>query len=341
MTGVLNANDNDDETISRIGYFDENNGLFYEYSDGNYSIVKRKNTNELTTITRNNWDDPLDGTGPSGVNIDLTKNVIYYIEFAYLGVGIVKMGIIYSGTLYIAYTFKHTDLTYPYIVSPNLPIRWEITSSGGSGQLICTCGSVQSEGGYNIIGNPFSIGAGYIYNETIPSFSIDSATTSMQYVMSIRLKPTNRKIVKFVSLSILCASNSSAIYSLYRIRSPSSIPVTPNTALEPDPVAAVFKNINNSVVQYHFNTSTAGGTPVSNYLVDISNGELLYRNFFTANESLNLSNLTDIGGPIYLTAGINETNDINGFKSDYLVLTVQQLSNQDETYYASFNWIEV
>ncbi len=335
MTGVLNANSNASTTISRIGYFDENNGLFFEYSNGIYRIVERKNTNDDNFITRSNWNiDSLDGTGPSGLNVDFTKNFIYYIELAYLGVGLVKMGVVYNGSLYVAHIFKHNTIQYPYIVSPNLPIRWELSSTGGSGQLICTCGSVQSEGGYNLIGSPFGMGM-------TTAFSIDADTSTQQYVMSIRLKPTNRKIVKFVSLSILCTSGSSAIYSLYRFKSPSTNPVVFNPAVIPNPPAPTFNNITNSVIQYHFNSSTAGGTPISNYTVDTSTADLLYRNYFTANESLNLSNLTDIGGPIYLTAGINVTNDTNGFKSDYLVLTVQQLSNQDETFYGSFNWIEV
>ena len=339
MTGVLNANTNANTTSSRIGYFDESNGLFFQYSGGVYSIVERKknadNTVTDTAINRNNWNDKLDGTGASGITVDFTKNIIYYIEFAFLGVGIVKMGVVYSGTLYIAYTFTHTTLSYPYIATPNLPMRWEITSSGGAGQLVCTCGSVQSEGGYNIIGNPFSAGM------TTTPFIVDSANTSNNYIMCIRLTSLARRTVKLVSLSLICTSGSSAIYNLYKVRSPTTNPIIPNTAVDPDPPAPTFSSITNSDVQYHFNTSTSGGTPKSNYLLDFTNADLLYRNYFTANESLNLTNFAAIGGPIYLTAGINTTAFGGGYYSDYLVMTCQQISNQDETYYASMNWIEI
>jgi hypothetical protein len=339
MTGVLNANTNANNTTSRIGYFDESNGLFFQYSGGVYSIVQRKknadNTVTDTAINRNNWNDKLDGTGESGITVDFTKNIIYYIEFAFLGVGIVKMGVVFSGTLYIAYTFTHTTLTYPYIATPNLPMRWEISSSGGSGQLICTCGSVQSEGGYNIIGNPFGAGI------TTSPLIIDSANTSNNYIMSIRLTSLARRTVKLVSLSLICTSGSSAIYNLYKVRSPTTNPIIPNTAVDPDPPAPTFSSITNSDVQYHFNTSTGGGTPKSNYLLDFTNADLLYRNYFTANESLNLTNFAQIGGPIYLTAGINTTAFGGGYYSDYLVLTAQQISNRDETYYGTMNWIEI
>jgi hypothetical protein len=323
MTGVLNANNNAENTTSRIGYFDENNGLFFQCSGNNiYSIVERKKQANNTTITdnvinRNDWNDKLDGSGASKINVDFTKNIIYFIEFAFLGVGVVKMGVVYSGTLYIAYTFPHIDLTYPYIATPNLPMRWEISSSGGEGKLICTCGSVQSEGGYNIQGNTFGIG-----HRATKLIVTDVDET---YVMSIKLKPLSRKIVKLISLSIICITGTNAIYSLYRIRSPTNNPISDSST---------GTEITNSVVKYHLNTSYG-------VTINKANAELLYSNYFTTNDSLNISNLTTLGGPIYLTAGINETNNEAGFHSDYLVLTVQKLSNQNETFYGSFNWIEV
>ncbi len=336
MTGVINANNNGINTTARIGYFDESNGLFFQYSGGNYYVVERKNGSD-NRVLQANWNlDPMNGNGLSGITIDFTKNIIFYIELAYLGVGIVKYGFVIGGTLCIAHISYHTTITYPYISTPNLPMRWELLSTNttnNTGQLICTCGSVQSEGGYNLYGNPFAIGM------DSTSFSVDSANTGKNYVMSIRLKASNRKVVKFVSLSLLCTSGSSAIYSLYRFKSPTTNPITANPATGAP--APTFSNITNSITQYHLNTSTEGGTPVSNYTVDTTNADLLYRNYFTADASLNLSNLSDIGGPIYLTAGIDTTAYGGSFYSDYLVLVVQQLSNQDETYYGSFNWIEI
>ena len=329
MTGVINANSNGANTTSRLGYFDKNNGLYFEYSNGIYNIVKRNATSEIR-IAQSSWDDALNGTGPSGITVDFTKNMIYYIEFAYLGVGHIKMGVIYDGVLYVAYTFRNINLTYPYMITPNLPMRWELSSSGGSGKLICTCGSVQSEGGYSLIGNPFAYGM-------TTAFQIDNGQTNMQYVMSIRLKANERKLVKLIALSIICTSGSNAIYSLYKVKSPATIPISKNGSVSPAPPNVSYTSITNSSIEYHHNTSTVSGTPASNYLFDSSNADLLYINYFTSTDSLNLSNLTNIGGPIYISAGIDDV----AFYSDYLVLTVQQLSNQDESYYGAMNWIEV
>ncbi len=337
MTGVLNAKSggNESTTTSRIGYFDEANGLFFQYSGGIYSIVKRKGTTNITTVNRSSWDDPLNGTGPSGVNVDLTKNLIYFIEFAFLGVGIVRMGFVYSGNLYIAHTFTHTDLTYPYISTPNLPIRWELISSGGGGQLICTCGSVQSEGGYNIIGNPFSIGM------MDTGIDIDSNNIANNYIMCIRLKSGSRRLAKLISLSLACTTSTAASYNLYIIKSPTTIPIEVNTGT---PGPAVFSNAaTNSDVEYHLNTSNGGGTPIPYYKLNFTNAILLYRNYFTSNESLNLTNFSQIGGPIYLTAGIDSTSYGGGYYSDYLILTARRIgtASGDELYYGSMNWLEI
>ena len=135
----------------------------------------------------------------------------------------------------------------------------------------------------------------------------------------------NSPIFLIISLSIICTTGTNAVYSLYKIKSPIDNPISNSST---------GTEINNSVVKYHLNTSYG-------VTIDTSNAELLYSNYFTSNESLNLTNLSNIGGPIYLTAGINATNNEAGFHSDYLVLKVIRLSSQEERFYGSFNWIEV
>ncbi len=333
LTGVINANSNGLNTISRIGYFDNLNGLFFEYSKNATSngmdmkIVKRKQSGDLTyndlVIPQGSWNiDKLNGTGASGVNIDFSKNLIYYIEFAYLGVGIVKFGVIYSGTLYIAHILYHTDLTYPYIVSPNLPVRWEISSNGTnglSGQLICTCASVQSEGGYNLQGNPFS--AGTAFNNT----GISIANDSFDYLMSIRLKTNQRRICKLQSISLLCSSSTNALYEIYKCLSPSSTPFN----IEPSYTSAN----SNSSIEYHTNTDRTTFDPTT----PSSNAILIYKGSFLSNTNIDYTNFSDIGGPIYVTAGINQGT----FYSDYIIIRTFNLSNQHEKFHVSMNWIEV
>jgi hypothetical protein len=331
LTGVINANSNGLNTISRIGYFDNLNGLFFEYSKSGIpeamkmKIVKRKQSGMLAfndfSVDQGNWNvDKLNGQGASGVNIDFTKNLIYYIEFAYLGVGIVKFGVIYSGTLYIAHILYHTDLTYPYIVSPNLPVRWEIFSSGTSGlsgQLICTCASVQSEGGYNLQGNSFS--AGTAFNST----GISVVKQTETYLMSIRLKTKQRRICRLQSVSLFCSSSTNVIYEIYKCLSPAETPF--NTA--PSYTSA---NTNSSI-EYHVNTDGKTFDPTT----AASNAILIYKGSFSSNTNIDYTNFSNIGGTIYITAGINSN-------SDYIIVRVYTLiTDQNETFHVSMNWIEV
>ena len=169
---------------------------------------------------------------------------------------------------------------------------------------------------------------------------IDSSNTSNNYIMCIKLKSGSRRIVKLVSLSLACTTTIAAAYNLYIVKSPTTVPIEVNTGT---PGPAVFGNITNSDVQYHLNTSTGGGTPVPYYKLNFTNAVLLYRNYFTSNDSVNLTNFAQIGGPIYLTAGIDSTAYGGGYYSDYLVLTARRIgaASGDELYYGSMNWLEI
>src|SRR5271157_494548 len=93
MTGVLGAKTSN--VRSRIGYFDANDGMYFE-QDGTagMSVNLRSSVTGSpvnTTVAQANWNfDKMDGTGPSGANLDFTKTQIYTIDFQWLGVGRVR-----------------------------------------------------------------------------------------------------------------------------------------------------------------------------------------------------------------------------------------------------------
>ena len=45
-----------------------------------------------TRIPQSRWQDPCDGTGPSGYNIDLTRMQMWYIDFSWYGAGVIRYG---------------------------------------------------------------------------------------------------------------------------------------------------------------------------------------------------------------------------------------------------------
>ena len=73
----------------RVGYFGANNGIFLEQSGNTISFVERSIVTGSvvdTPAVQTGWNyDKLDGTGPSGVILDLTKAQIFWTDIEWLG----------------------------------------------------------------------------------------------------------------------------------------------------------------------------------------------------------------------------------------------------------------
>ena len=155
LTGVL-AVENPTATggIRRVGYFDDNNGLFFEQNSTGLAVGIRTSTSGSpvdTLIYQNNWNkDPFNGTGDSGLVLDVTKTVIFFINYEWLGVGDVNFGFVVAGQIYLAHQVINSNvLTDVYMSTPNLPVRWEIITTSSTPAISCKniCTSVISEGG--------------------------------------------------------------------------------------------------------------------------------------------------------------------------------------------------
>lgn len=141
----------------RVGYFGLQNGVFLELSDSTVYIVKRSYVTgsvEEERITQANWNnDPMDGTGPSKVILDLEKAQIFWQEYEWLGVGSVQTGFVINGKFIVCHTFQHANIiSSTYMTTATLPIRYEIENTAGtsgSSTLKQICCTVISNGGYN------------------------------------------------------------------------------------------------------------------------------------------------------------------------------------------------
>ena len=150
-----------------VGYFDEKNGLFLQQGpSGTINFVKRSYVSGAAvdvTYAQSAWtEDKMDGTGVSGVNLDFSKTQILFIDFEWLGVGTVRYGFVVDGVIYYAHHVHNANnQATVYMSSPNLPIRYEISSSqNATASLVCICSSVVSEGGLNSIGYQRSVDRG-------------------------------------------------------------------------------------------------------------------------------------------------------------------------------------
>lgn len=151
----------------RVGTFDANNGLFLEQDVNGIGVARRSYVTGAavdTLVRQSSWNlDKLDGTGESGVTLDMTKTQILVIDYEWLGVGRVRFGFNVDGVTYYCHEFLNANnLTSVYMSTPNLPLRYELTNdgTGGAATLECICASVMSEGGTNGTGKTVYISNG-------------------------------------------------------------------------------------------------------------------------------------------------------------------------------------
>lgn len=172
----------------RVGYFNTENGVFFQRIDGTNSFVLRSkvtgSVSDARTVNQSSWNgDKLDGTGASGYTLDSSKSQILWMDFEWLGVGSVRCGFIINGQYIVCHTFNNAnEITTTYMTTATLPVRYEITSTSAvAATLKQICSSVVSEGGYE----QYSIG--HVARRTTKLASIGLTDKP---VISIRLKST-------------------------------------------------------------------------------------------------------------------------------------------------------
>lgn len=144
--------------VQRSGYYNDRNGFFIEWDGLDLSFVRRSYTSGSvvdTKIPRASWSDPFDGTGPSGIDLDLEGGTTWlaWLDMEWLGVGRYRFGFASpaNGSLLTAYVAAGTNfLSVPYIGTANLPVRYEIFNSGAAAATTTMkwiCYSVDTEGG--------------------------------------------------------------------------------------------------------------------------------------------------------------------------------------------------
>jgi hypothetical protein len=190
----------------RTGYYGADNGYYLEQDDSTVSFVERSSVSGVlvnTPVDQSDWNvDPMNGTGPSGITLDLTKAQILFMDLEWLGVGTVRIGFIIDGNFYVCHKFHHANLiATTYITTASLPLRYEITNTSatsGASTLKQICSSVISEGGYELVGLQQAIG--------IPINSPRTLGTAGTFypVISLRLKTARLDgIIILTALSIM------------------------------------------------------------------------------------------------------------------------------------------
>jgi hypothetical protein len=193
-------------TLKFVGYSDGTNGVELQQSGSTVQFkLYSATSNGDQTVAKESWNlDVMDGTGPSGLTLDLTKAQILVIDLQSLYVGRIRVGFDIGGTIFYVHQFVHANLiTVPYFQSANLPIRAGMTCTGTvSTTMRFICNSVLSEGGeIDVGGRDFAIWG-----------SVTAGSGSDTHILSIRPKATFNSFtnrVKFAldSLEVLAGAN--------------------------------------------------------------------------------------------------------------------------------------
>ena len=188
-TFVMDSNNSVDLT-QRVGYYNSQNGVFFQRINGVFSFVLRSyvtgSVSDARTVNQSSWNgDKLDGTGPSGITLDPTKAQILWMDFEWLGVGSVRCGFIINGVFILCHTFNNANLiTNVYMTTATLPMRYEIISSSAiAASLKQICCTVISEGGYE------QASIDHVARRTTIFNNIDTAA-DFYPIVSIRLAST-------------------------------------------------------------------------------------------------------------------------------------------------------
>lgn len=249
----------------RVGYFNDQNGIYLEQTGTTIRFAVRKYVNgsvQYEYANQADWNkDTLLGavaSSPSQLTLDLTKAHIFWCDIEWLGVGSVRCGFVIDGQFVHCHTFNHANiLSGTYMTTACLPVRYEIENTGttaASATLKQICTSVISEGGYELRGKGRSYG-----QEPTTQRQLVSAGTYYP-VVSIRLAAAKNDGIA-VPKNITIAPINQAIYK-YRIVQGATLTGASFTSVGAD-----------SCVEYDANNSTtmAGGTVLASGLINATN----------------------------------------------------------------------
>ena len=297
----------------RVGYFGTDNGLYIQLNNSTLSFVERSLVTGIVTesiVNQAAWNaDTLDGNGPSGITLDITKAQILFMDIEWLGEGTVRLGFVIDGNFIVCHRFNHANLIpSTYITTASLPLRYEITNTGATATastLKQVCSTAISEGGYELRGAQQAIG--------IPITAPISLATAGTYYPIISIKLNTSYLDAVVILTALSIMGTGT--GIYNWRVVATGATTGGTWLSAGANSSVDYNI----------TGTG-----------FSGGRILASGFITSTTqaSVNLDILKEALFSFQL-----ERNSFTNTPSE--ITLVASASTNTELIYASMDWEEV
>jgi hypothetical protein len=325
----------------QVGYGDGLNGIFLRRTGatGITSVVRRKQNHttgnaEDEVVNQTAWNiDKMDGSGPSGVTLNIGKSQILIIDLQWLAVGRVRIGFDINGIIYYVHYFTWANTgNSVYMTTANLPVRWEITGSGAADSMLAICVSIQSEGGVSEdrIASFFSLQPETLY--TLNSTTSPSFTSPQKHIISIRPKqifPAGSGIINRGEYepykSIILVSDFTALIQVY-LSSPNNVTITAPNQFTSVADHSGMECLNNS-----------GGTG-STVAFSTTGAILMLSNILSGRDGIQ-ANDTETSKKLQLTLGINGEYTSSSMLT-IVGITLGSAQNQAAKLYCILNWFE-
>lgn len=142
--------------IRRMGFYDDDNGIYFMLSGSEFCVGLRTNTSGTVVddvVKQSDFNgDRLETDNVDAFSFDLTKLNIYWIDYAWLGAGRVRLGTFDpGGNRIVVHTFENSNKnSAPFMRTGTLPIRVENineSSTSGTSEIKIVCANVSNQNG--------------------------------------------------------------------------------------------------------------------------------------------------------------------------------------------------
>lgn len=248
---LSNINEN---TTYRWGYYDDDNGYFFEQLGLNLNFVIRSSVTGVMVeqrIPQSEWNrDRMDGSGspynPSLIDINNNNYHLFFINLMNRAISAVNFGFYRGNGEEVTFHSIETsnDKTLPPVRTTELPVRWEVINTGivsGGDAELSTAGTLVQMAGNTTTLNTSSIESNHSWFR--PTLSSSNSNTDWTHLGSFRagaISPitseTNRykTVPQFVSYFIENAPSQVIITVNAPLSGPAWTQAHPTSALEYD-----------------------------------------------------------------------------------------------------------
>lgn len=209
--------------VRRWGYYDDNDGAFWELDGTTLNAVLRSSVSGVVTERRVAQaafnESSLTGADEDDFNMDITAGNIFQIDFQWLGAGRVRFSVLDQyGQKKGAHTFLNVGdpaISFPYMRTASLPVRYEQFNNGAaasSSEMRVNCISV-------VHSDPHPPKGKFFTNYTgLKTITLGSEVPVLVYRPALTYKGhTNRTISLPINFTYINTTNTGGGHVVFRV----------------------------------------------------------------------------------------------------------------------------